>query len=66
MNESILIVIMINVAIYALSYYSWRKDCKEIGKDHLAVSLGERIRATFLCFTLPCLLGLATRILHGW
>ena len=28
----------------------WRKDCKEIGRENLAVSLGERLRAFFLCF----------------
>ena len=27
----------------------WRKDCKEIGKDNLAVSLGERI-VTWIAF----------------
>ena len=31
----------------------WRKDCKEIGRENLAVSLGERLRAFFLCFVLP-------------
>ena len=61
MNVLILILLALNVATYALVYFDWRRDCKEIGKDHLAVSLGERIRSAFLCVTLPCLLGLATR-----
>jgi hypothetical protein len=26
-------------------YLIWRKDCKEIGKENLAVSLGERFEA---------------------
>ena len=38
-----------------------RKDCKEIGRENLAVSLGERLRAFFLCFVLPVILGLLTR-----
>ena len=61
MKVLILIVIALNLPAYAWVYFSWRKDCKEIGKDQLAVSLGERIKALFLCLTLPCLLGLATR-----
>ena len=61
MNMLMLIVLALNVALYAYVYFSWRKDCKEIGKDHLAVSLRERIVAVFLVFTLPCILGFATR-----
>ena len=61
MKVLILMLLALNVTAYAWVYFSWRRDCKEIGKDQLAVSLGERIRATFLCVTLPCLLGLATR-----
>lgn len=57
----VLATVVLNAIIYACVYCIWRRDCKEIGKDHLAVSLGERIRAAFLCVTLPCLLGLATR-----
>lgn len=57
----ILFVLVLNVLLYSFIFFSWRKDCKEIGKDHLAVSLHERIRVAFLCFTLPCILGLATR-----
>ena len=57
----ILILLALNVTTYAWVYFCWRRDCKEIGKEHLAVSLGERIRAAFLCVTLPCLLGLAIR-----
>ena len=39
----------------------WRRDCKEIGRENLAVSLGERLRAFFLCFVPPVILGLLTR-----
>ena len=31
-------------------YFRWRKDCKEIGKEHLAVSLKERFWAWCLSF----------------
>jgi len=61
MKVLILIVLALNLMMYVWIYFTWRKDCKEIGKDQLAVSLGERMRAAFLCVTLPCLLGLATR-----
>lgn len=39
---------------------SWRKDCKEFGKENLAVSLVERLWAFFLCFVIPVILGLLT------
>lgn len=57
----ILLLLVLNMMAYAWVYFSWRKDCEGIGKDRLAVSLGERVRAVFLCVTLPCLLGLITR-----
>ena len=31
----------------------WIKDCKEIGKENLAVSLTERLEAFFWCFVFP-------------
>ena len=64
MSEIIIVVViafLLNIAIYAYAYLSWRKDCREIGKDCLAVSLGERMRAVFLTVTLPCILGALTR-----
>lgn len=33
-------------------FATWKKDCKKIGKDHLAVSLGERFFTWFICFPL--------------
>jgi len=39
----------------------WRKDCKEFGRENLAVSLGGRLYAFFLCFVLPVILGLMIR-----
>ena len=55
---AILIFLVINVPAYIYVYFAWRKDCKEIGKDNLAISLKERMKALFLCLTLPCILGL--------
>lgn len=57
----ILILLVLNAVAYTWVYITWRKDCKEIGKENLAVSLSERIKATFVGFTLPCLLGLLWR-----
>ena len=37
------------------------KDCKEIGKENLAVPLKDRLEAYFLCFVLPVVLGLLMR-----
>lgn len=52
----ILILLVLNAVAYAWVYITWRKDCKEIGRENLAVSLGERIKMTFVVYTLPCLL----------
>jgi hypothetical protein len=38
----ILICILIQLLTFIPFYLIWRKDCKEIGKDNLAVSLSER------------------------
>ena len=53
--------IKINLIVYGIVIKDWFCDCKEIGKDNLAVSLLERLRATFLCITLPCIIGLVWR-----
>ena len=37
-----LIAVILQVATFIPFYLVWRKDCKEIGKDNLAVSLSER------------------------
>lgn len=39
----------------------YRRDCKKYGKENLAVPLKDRLRAYFLCFVLPIVLGLLTR-----
>lgn len=56
-----ILIAAINVPVYLWVYANWKKDCMDIGKDNLAVSLKERIRATFLCITLPCILGVLMR-----
>lgn len=61
------IVVLINVCFYAFIYFNWKKDCKEIGKNNLAVSLGERMIAGFWCVTFPCLFGLIVGFIKwGW
>lgn len=54
----ILSTLIINASIYIWQYVVWLKDCEEIGEDNLAVSLGERMRATMFCITIPCILGI--------
>ena len=39
----------------------WKRDCKEIGRENLAVSLQERIRAFVICFVIPVVVGLFMR-----
>ena len=51
------VVLLLNVLAYLLTYINYRKDCKEIGREKLAVSLKERMQALFMCLTLPCILG---------
>lgn len=53
--------IIFNLIVYGIVYKIWVDDCKEIGKNNLAVSLLERLRATFLVITLPCIVGLLMR-----
>ena len=43
-----LIVISIQFLLFVPFYFIWRKDCKEIGKENLAVSLKERFTAWLL------------------
>jgi hypothetical protein len=61
MKIAILVTLLINIVVYTCQIISWVKDCKEIGKERLAVPLPDRLRATFLCITLPCIIGLAWR-----
>ena len=36
----------------------WEKDCKEIGKENLAVPLKDRIIAYAMCFIIPSIIGI--------
>lgn len=36
----------------------WKRDCKEIGRENLAVSLRERLMAFAICFVIPVIVGL--------
>jgi hypothetical protein len=40
--KEILIYILLQFVLFIPFYLIWRNDCKKIGKDNLAVSLGER------------------------
>jgi len=42
----------------------WRKDCKEYGKEWLAVSLWERLLAFAICFVIPFIVGLLVGMLQ--
>ena len=67
MNTVIFIIIIIaflwNVLSYVASYCLWCRDCKEIGKDKLAVSLRERMTAVFFTTTFPCIIGFVIAII---
>jgi hypothetical protein len=40
-----IVCIALQFILFIPFYLIWRKDCKEIGKENLAVSLGERFEA---------------------
>jgi hypothetical protein len=61
MAAVIILAALINLIAYAYIIISWRHDCREYGRDNIAVPLRDRLRAGFLCFTLPCILGLLMR-----
>jgi hypothetical protein len=41
----IVVCILLQLVLFLPFYLIWRKDCKELGKDNLAVSLEERFFA---------------------
>jgi hypothetical protein len=41
----ILVCILLQFVLFIPFYFIWRNDCKKIGKERLAVSLGERFVA---------------------
>lgn len=40
--KQILICVLLQFILFIPFYILWKKDCKEIGKDNLALSLQER------------------------
>lgn len=49
-------VLSFNFILYLMTFLIWKKDCKEIGVEKLAVSLTERLFRVFAVFTLPMLI----------
>jgi hypothetical protein len=48
--KSILICILLQLVLFIPFYLIWKKDCKTIGKENLALSLTERFIAwIFYC-----------------
>jgi hypothetical protein len=48
--KTLLICILLQLVLFIPFYLIWRNDCKEIGKENLAVSLTERFMAwIFYC-----------------
>ena len=47
-----IICMALQFILFVPFYLVWRKDCKEIGKDNLAVPLKERFCVWFLVFPL--------------
>lgn len=45
-----LICLTMQIIVVISVYFIWKKDCKEIGKENLAVSLGERLIVSFIVF----------------
>ena len=48
--KTLLICILLQLVLFIPFYLIWRNDCKEIGKENLAVSLSER----FISWILYC------------
>ena len=47
-----IISILLQFLLFAPFFFEWRKDCKEIGKDNLAVPLKDRFFVWLICFPL--------------
>lgn len=46
------IALLLQFVLFIPFFFIWRKDCKEIGKENLAVSLRERFLSWCICFPL--------------
>lgn len=47
---SFTVAIALQFIFFIPFFLIWKKDCKKIGKENLAVSLEERFMAYFICF----------------
>lgn len=47
-----IIFVALQLVLFIPFYLVWRKDCKVIGKDNLAVPLSERFFVWLVCFPL--------------
>lgn len=45
-----IVCVFLQFVLFIPLYFIWKKDCKELGKENLAVSLGERFKAWVLLF----------------
>lgn len=45
-----IVCVFLQFVLFIPLYLVWKKDCKEIGKENLAVSLKERFKAWILVF----------------
>lgn len=55
------VVLIFNIILYLVIFLVWKKDCKEIGVDKLAVPLSNRLLVAFGTFTAPMILMLLTQ-----
>lgn len=47
---TLLICVVVQLVLFIPFIFTWKRDCREIGKDKLAVPLGDRFMAWLLCF----------------
>ena len=45
-----IVCIVLQFIPLAIAYFGWKRDCKTIGKENLAVPLLDRIWAGLICF----------------
>jgi hypothetical protein len=50
-----IVCVVLQFVLFLPFYLIWRKDCREIGKENLAVSLGERFEVWLICCPLRAL-----------
>ena len=60
-----IILAFFNALCYFLVWWNWRRDCKEIGKDMLAVSLSERFITLCIILSVPSAIGIIYVLTHA-